>query len=198
MWQWQCTSLRGTTFHCFPTQCQRVKFWITTYLNPLNSDNNVKKIKPQFLASSAKWGHVKVHSSAKCGHVKVHSSLHCVNPLSKLRTSNDTSKRETDFLSKSVAQVKNVWSSTFSSHHTSSQCCRLTNYKWAWFQAYAAVLMRSTLSWDVMQRRLVILYRHFGTTYWPPKMGLMGCLLSIQNYQSTLPKIVEGRRSHCS
>jgi len=74
-----------------------------------------------------------------------------------------------------------------------------TNYNWAWFQAYAAVLMRSGLFWDVMRRRLVIPYRRFGTTYWPPKIGLTGCLVtSIQNYQPTLPKIAEERIWYCS
>ena len=44
MWQWHCSSRRGTTIHCFPTQRQQVQFRITTYLNPLNSDIHVKKI----------------------------------------------------------------------------------------------------------------------------------------------------------
>jgi hypothetical protein len=35
----------------------------------------------------------------------------------------------------------------------------------AWFQAYAAMLMKSALFWDITQRRVVVLYRHFGTTY---------------------------------
>ena len=65
--------------------------------------------------------------SAKWGHVQVHSSLYCVNPLSKLRTSHDTSKRETDLSPQSAAQIKNLWSCTFSSSHTSAQCCHLTH-----------------------------------------------------------------------
>jgi len=33
------------------------------------------------------------------------------------------------------------------------------------FQASSALKMRSALFWDVMRCRLVISYRHFGTTY---------------------------------
>jgi hypothetical protein len=28
------------------------------------------------------------------------------------------------------------------------------------------MLMRSVLFWDITQRQVVILYRHYGTTYW--------------------------------
>jgi hypothetical protein len=34
------------------------------------------------------------------------------------------------------------------------------------FDASAAMLMRSAFFWDITQRRMVILYRRFGTTYW--------------------------------
>jgi hypothetical protein len=34
-----------------------------------------------------------------------------------------------------------------------------------WFQASAAMLMRSALFWDITQRRVVIPYRRLGTTY---------------------------------
>jgi hypothetical protein len=34
----------------------------------------------------------------------------------------------------------------------------------SWLQASAATFMRSALFWDIMQRRVVILYRRFGTT----------------------------------
>jgi hypothetical protein len=34
-----------------------------------------------------------------------------------------------------------------------------------WFQASAAMMMRSALFWGVTQGRVVILYRRFGTTY---------------------------------
>jgi len=83
-------------------------------------------------------------------------------------------------------------------HHHSAVTSH-SNYKWAWFQASSTVLMRSALFWDVTQRGLVILYRRFETTYWPPKVGVMGCPETpIQNYQSTLRKIPEERRSYCS
>ena len=36
---------------------------------------------------------------------------------------------------------------------------------YTWFEASAAMLIRSALFWDITQRRLVILYRRFGTTY---------------------------------
>jgi hypothetical protein len=37
------------------------------------------------------------------------------------------------------------------------------NVTYAWFQASAAMLMRSALFWNITQRRVVILYRRFGT-----------------------------------
>jgi hypothetical protein len=41
-----------------------------------------------------------------------------------------------------------------------------------WFQASAAMLMRSALFWGITQRRVVILYRRFGTTY-RSRLGLL-------------------------
>ena len=65
--------------------------------------------------------------------------------------------------------------------------------------------MRSALFWDIMQRRAVILYRRFGTTY-PShlqgsrrslKMRPLGCPeSSVQNYRSTLRNVPEDRRCH--
>jgi hypothetical protein len=40
-----------------------------------------------------------------------------------------------------------------------------------WRQASAEMLMRSALFWDITQRRVVILYRRFGTTYRPHFKG---------------------------
>jgi len=37
----------------------------------------------------------------------------------------------------------------------------------AWFQAFAAVQMRSSLFWDVRRRRFVVRYRRFGTPIGP-------------------------------
>jgi hypothetical protein len=34
-----------------------------------------------------------------------------------------------------------------------------------WFQAYAAMLMKSVVFWVITRRRVVIIYRRFGTTY---------------------------------
>jgi hypothetical protein len=62
-----------------------------------------------------------------------------------------------------------------------------------WFQVSAAMLMTSALFWDITQRRMIILYRRFGTTYrshlprsksprtqekktsWPLMMGRIRC-----------------------
>jgi hypothetical protein len=70
---------------------------------------------------------------------------------------------------------------------------------------------RSALFWDITQRRVVILYRHFGTTYrshlqesrsksswtWPLKMGPISCPeTSVKVYHSTLRNIPKERRSH--
>jgi hypothetical protein len=66
------------------------------------------------------------------------------------------------------------------------------HYGVAWFQASAAMLMRSAFFCDITRRRVVILYRRFGTTYrshlqgsrvreeksrtlWPLKMGPICC-----------------------
>ena len=62
----------------------------------------------------------------------------------------------------------------------------------AWFQAAAAVYMRSELFCDFTQRRMVVSYRRFGTTYrsHPLKMGPIGRPeTSVRNYHSTLHKI---------
>jgi hypothetical protein len=37
--------------------------------------------------------------------------------------------------------------------------------RYPWFQASAAMLMRFALFWGITQRRVLILYRRFGTTY---------------------------------
>jgi hypothetical protein len=57
--------------------------------------------------------------------------------------------------------------------------------------------MRSALFCDVTQRRLVVIYRRCGTTYWSLKMGPIGCpAMSVTNYESTVRKITEERRPH--
>jgi hypothetical protein len=64
--------------------------------------------------------------------------------------------------------------------------------------------MRSSFFWDVTQRRLVVSYRRFGTTYWPISNGQAVLKIrprccpetSAANYQSTLRNIPEERRSH--
>jgi hypothetical protein len=59
--------------------------------------------------------------------------------------------------------------------------------------------MISALFWDITQRRVVILYRRFGTTYRSHlqgslKMGRKVCFeTSVQNYHSTLRNIAEER-----
>jgi hypothetical protein len=73
------------------------------------------------------------------------------------------------------------------------------------------LLMRSLLSWDATQHRLVVNYRHFGTKYRSqlqgsssPKTGLLDLddvkdMLSrnvVTDYQSTLRDIPEEQRSH--
>jgi hypothetical protein len=63
--------------------------------------------------------------------------------------------------------------------------------------------MWSALFWDITQRRVVILYRRFGTTYlsncctsWPLKMGPICCPeTSVKGHHSTLRNIPEERRS---
>ena len=49
------------------------------------------------------------------------------------------------------------------SHRFRDGSCSVTNIR-AWFQAYAAMKMRSALFWDFTQRRMVVPYRRFGTT----------------------------------
>jgi hypothetical protein len=80
-------------------------------------------------------------------------------------------------------------------------------------------VMRSPLFWDIMRRRMVIVYRRFGKTYrshlqgvkcrigpiftgqqsdsWPMKMGQIICPeTSVNDYHSTLLNTPEERRSH--
>jgi hypothetical protein len=79
-----------------------------------------------------------------------------------------------------------------------------------WFQASAAMLMRSTLFWDVTRRRVVILYRRFGTMYQSHLQGSGSprrkdfltpedgndtlSRKSVKDYHSTLCNIPEERR----
>jgi hypothetical protein len=61
------------------------------------------------------------------------------------------------------------------------------------FQSSAAMYVRSALCWDITQRRVVILYRRFGTTYWSLpqwsrllKMGPIRCPeTSVKYYHLT-------------
>jgi hypothetical protein len=80
-----------------------------------------------------------------------------------------------------------------------------------WFQASAAILMKSALFWGVTQSQVVILYWRFRTMYrshlqvsksplhwtsWPFKMGPIRCTeTSVQDYHSTLHNTPEERRS---
>ena len=69
--------------------------------------------------------------------------------------------------------------------------------------------MKSAPFWDITERRVVIIYWRFGTTYrshihgsrssrtWPLKMGPIGCPeTSAQNYHSTPRNNPEAHRSH--
>jgi len=55
-------------------------------------------------------------------------------------------------------------------------------------------MLRFALFWDIAQHRVLIQYRRFGNkskksswTYWPLKMGPIGCPeTSVGNYHSTL------------
>jgi hypothetical protein len=72
-----------------------------------------------------------------------------------------------------------------------------------WFQASAAVWMKSTLFWDITRLRVVIVYQRYGTyrshlqgSRSPSKMGPRHCPeTSVNNYHSTLRNISEERRS---
>ena len=88
-----------------------------------------------------------------------------------------------------------------------------------WFQASAALYMRSALFWGITRRHVVIVYRRFGTTYrshlqwprfragkkrkkkdysnsWPVKIGPTRCPeTSVNNYHTTPRNIPEERRS---
>jgi hypothetical protein len=76
-------------------------------------------------------------------------------------------------------------------------------YLFARFQASVAVWMRSSLFWDVLRRRVVSIYRRFGTnnwahlqrcsyTVWSSKLGPVGC----SETSITTPRSVpEERRS---
>jgi hypothetical protein len=87
----------------------------------------------------------------------------------------------------------------FLTYHTSVTC--LCCVIWVPYH-----FMRSALLWDITHRRVVILYRRFGTTYrsylfcsWtilPLKMGPRRCTeTSVKDYHSTLCNILEERRS---
>jgi hypothetical protein len=80
----------------------------------------------------------------------------------------------------------------------------------SWFQAYSAILIKSALCWVVTRRRVVIVYRSFGTAYvshvqgsrfrkgkdsWPLKMGPIFCReTSVNNYHMTPRNIPKEHR----
>jgi hypothetical protein len=78
----------------------------------------------------------------------------------------------------------------------------------SWFQASAAMLMKSSVSWGIMQRRVVIVYQRFGTAYrsyhgsrvwtldsWPVSMVPIRCPeTSANNYHTTAHSVPEDRR----
>jgi hypothetical protein len=49
-------------------------------------------------------------------------------------------------------------------------------FRYPWFQASASKQMRSELFWDFRQRRMVIPYRRFGTTYQTRIQAFLGVL----------------------
>ena len=84
-------------------------------------------------------------------------------------------------------------------------------YRYLRVHASTVVQTRSSLFWDVTQRRLVANCRRFGTNYpshlqassiwtprwggWPLKVGPMGCTETLLTYcQSTLRNILEERK----
>jgi hypothetical protein len=79
------------------------------------------------------------------------------------------------------------------------------------FQASATMLMKSAVFWGIMQCRVVIVYRRFGTMYrsssselsysdsWPVRMGPVRCPeTSVNNYHTTPRNTPEDRRFHCA
>jgi hypothetical protein len=60
---------------------------------------------------------------------------------------------------------KTILECTHLTYKVSFQSLREVNSIWIWFQASAALFVTSALFWGVTQRRMVILYRRFGTTY---------------------------------
>ena len=86
----------------------------------------------------------------------------------------------------------------------------LQQYYCVWFEASAAIWVRYALFGDFVQRKIVVSYRRFGTTYrsplqgssssltiWPLKIGSIGCPeTSVRNYYLMLRKIPKQRKSY--
>jgi hypothetical protein len=98
-----------------------------------------------------------------------------------------------------------MWSSVKNSFRMSSE--DYENLKC--FVGQAGLFLRSALFWGVTQRRVVVLYWRFGTTYrsneggllhwtsWLLKMGPRRCPeTSVKDYHSTLRNTPEDRRPH--
>jgi hypothetical protein len=95
-----------------------------------------------------------------------------------------------------VLICETVWN-TFLAYLPVSQLFmkNLMNHLHLWFHASTAMLMRSALFWDIMQHRVVILYRRFGTTYRSHLQGSRSLETSIKDYHLTLCNIPEEHRS---
>jgi hypothetical protein len=66
---------------------------------------------------------------------------------------------------------------------------KFKKHSFPWFQASAAMFMRSVVFWGITQRRMVILYRRL-------KMGPIRCPeISVKDYHSTLRNTPEECRS---
>jgi hypothetical protein len=60
----------------------------------------------------------------------------------------------------------------------------------AWFKAFAAMYMGSMLFWDITQRRVVILYRRFATTFGSHVEGSRSFLDSLTLEDGTVQCII--------
>ena len=74
--------------------------------------------------------------------------------------------------------------------------CKLTEVIQMKTGTFVSNSWKSALFWDTMRRRVLIVYRRFGTS-WPFKMGPIRCPeTSVNNYHTTPRNIPEERRSY--
>jgi hypothetical protein len=166
-------------------------------LSPWRIFFNPRVVNVGFLVDKVALGHVSVWAVMFIPSITLPQMLH-INLPSEAGTTGCSTQR--------IHRIThhNQQTSTTNNYNFNDMAC-------PWFQASATMLMRSALFCDITRHRVVIVYRHFGTTYrshlqgsgvreekdsWPLKTRPICCPeTSVNNYHTMPRNIPEQSRS---